>query len=81
MKSLIRISVKKNEMTTHKVTKTKFSQLNDKMFYFPNAILCLPFGHTALKQLDKYKKKKGQKVESYFTKKKRKTVGIREMCP
>ena len=79
MKSLIRISVKKGEMTTHKVTKTKFSQLNDKRFYFPNAILSLPFGHTALKQLDKYKKKKGQKVESYFMKKREKLLEL-ERC-
>ena len=57
MKSLIRISAKKGEMTTHKITKTKFSQINDKRFYLPNANLSLPFGHTALKQLDKYKKK------------------------
>ena len=61
MKSLIRISVKKGEMTTHKVTKTKFSQLNDKRFYFPNAILSLPFGHTALKQLEKYKKRRDRR--------------------
>ena len=53
MKSLIRISVKKGEMTTHKIIKTKFSQINDKRFYFLNAILSLPFGHTALKKLDK----------------------------
>ena len=69
MKSLIRISVKKGEMTMHKINKTKFSQLNDKRFYFPSAIVSLPFGHIALKQLDRYKKKKGQKVESYFMKK------------
>ena len=35
-KSVIRISVKKGEMTTHKIVKSKFSQLNDKRFYFPN---------------------------------------------
>ena len=56
-------------MTTHKITKTTFSQINDKMFYVPNTIVSLPFGHAALKQLDKYKKKKGQKIESFFIKK------------
>ena len=35
-KSVIRISVKRGEMTTHKIVKSKFSQLNDKRFYFPN---------------------------------------------
>ena len=34
-KPVIRISVKKGEMTTHKIIKSKFSQLNDKRFYFP----------------------------------------------
>ena len=62
IKSLIRISVKKGEMTTHKITKTKSSLLNDKRF--SNAIVSLPFGHIALKQLDRYTKKKGKKVES-----------------
>ena len=29
MKDVVRIYVKKGEMTTHKIRKTKFSQLND----------------------------------------------------
>ena len=29
MKDVVRISVKKGEMTPHKIRKTKFSQLND----------------------------------------------------
>ena len=57
MKDVVCISVRKGEMTTHKVVKTKFSQLNDKRFYFPNAILSLPFGHPSLKDIDEYKKK------------------------
>ena len=56
-KPVIRISVKKGEMTTHKIIKSKFSQLNDKRFYFPNAIISLPFGHLALSDIDKFKKK------------------------
>ena len=44
-------------MTTHKIMKSKFSQLNDKRFYFPNAIISLPFGHEALSEIDKFKKK------------------------
>ena len=75
-KSLIRISVKKGKMTTHKITKTKFSQINDKRFYFPNATVSLPFGHVALKQLDKYKKKKGQKIDSFFMKKRDKLLEL-----
>ena len=45
IKSVTRISVKKGEMTTHLTKKNKFSQHNDKSFYFPNAIISLPFGH------------------------------------
>ena len=44
LKEVVRISVKKVEMTTHKITKTKFSQLNDKRFYFPNGVISIPFG-------------------------------------
>ena len=62
-------------MTTHKITKTTFSQINDKRFYVPNAIVSLPFGHVALKQLDKYKKKKGQKIE-FFMKKRDKLLEL-----
>ena len=34
--------VKKVQMVKTPVTKTKFSQLNDKRFYFPSVILSLP---------------------------------------
>ena len=73
-KQVVRISVKKGEMTTHKITKTKFSQLNDKRFYFPNAIVSLPFGHAVLKEIDDFKKNKGQRVEKYFWKEKEKLL-------
>ena len=60
---VVRISVKKGEMTTHKIRKTKFSQLNDKRFYFPNGIVSLPFRHSSLKEVDEHKKNKGQRIE------------------
>ena len=53
-------------MTTHKIIKSKFSQLNDKKFYFPSGILSLPFGHLSLKEVDEYKRNKGQRIEKYF---------------
>ena len=49
-------------MTAHKITKTKFSQLEDKRFYFPNGILFLPFGHLSLNEINEYKRNKGQKI-------------------
>ena len=36
----------------------------------------MPFGHGALKELDKYKKKKGQKIEAYFLKKRQKLLKL-----
>ena len=65
-KDVVRISVKKGEMTTHKVKKSKFFQLNDKRFYFPNAIVSLPFGPLSLHEIDEYKKNKGRRIEKYF---------------
>ena len=65
-KPVVRISVRKGEMTTHKIIKSKFSQLNNKRFYFPNAVVSLSFGHYVLKDLDKFKKDKGQRIENYF---------------
>ena len=59
IKGVVRISVKKGEMTTHKIKKSKFSKLNDKRFYFLNAIVSLPFGHLSLHEIDEYKKNKG----------------------
>ena len=63
VKNVVRISVKKGEMTTYK---KKFSQLNDKRFYFPNGIISLPFGHFLLDEVDNYKKEKCQRIEKYF---------------
>ena len=85
MKDVIHTSVKKGEMTTHKITKTKFSQLNDKRFYFPNRILSLPFGHLSLNELDEYKKNKGQRIEKYFWTEKEKLLELEKKalknCP
>ena len=76
IKDVVRISVKKGEMTTHKIKKSKFSQLNDKRFYFPNAIVSLPFGHLALREIDEYKKDKGQRIEKYFWTEKEKLLEL-----
>ena len=58
-------------MTTYQIVKYKFSQLNEKRFYFPNAIISLPFGHQALNELDELKKNKGQRIENYFLQERR----------
>ena len=56
IKDVVRISAKKGETTTHKIRKNKFSQLNDKRFYFPNAIVSVPFGHFSFAEIEEYKK-------------------------
>ena len=58
-------------MTTYRITKSKFSQLNDKRFYFPNAIISLPFAHQVLNEIDKYRKKTRAKNRKIFFKGKR----------
>ena len=40
--------------------------MNNKRFYFLDGIVSLPFGHKNLKQIDDFKKEKGQKIEKYF---------------
>ena len=75
-KEVVRFAVKKGDMFTTKITKTKFSQLNDKRFYFPNGIFSLPFGHPSLKELDDYKNQKGQKIEKYFWLEKEKLLAM-----
>ena len=75
-KEVVRISVKKGEMTTQKITKTKFSQLNDNRFYFANGIVSLPFGYLSLKEIDEYKKSKGQRIEKYFWSEKEKLLEL-----
>ena len=61
-------------MVKKTVRKTKFSQLNDKRFYFPDGIVSLPYGHQNLKEIDNFKKEKGQKIEKYFWEEKEKLL-------
>ena len=50
--------------------------MNDKQFYFSNAIISLPFRHENLKELDEFKKQKGQRIEKYFWKEKEKLLEL-----
>ena len=58
------------------VTKSKFSQINDKRFYFPDGIFSLPFHHPILKELNEFKEEKGQRIEKYFWQEKEKFLEI-----
>ena len=61
-----RLTVVAGEVVKKTVTKSKFSQINDKRFYFPDGVVPLPFGHPLLKEMDEFKQEKGQKIEKYF---------------
>ena len=75
-KEVSRFTVFQGEMVKETVQKTKFSQLNDKRFYFPDGIVSLPYGHQNLKEIDDFKKEKGQKIEKYFWEEKEKLLSM-----
>ena len=79
-KNLVRISVKKGEVTTYTKKKNKFSQLNDKRFYFPSGIISLPFGHKYLEEINNYKNEKGQRIKKYFLKEKTRLLELENNC-
>ena len=57
-KQVSRFSVFGSEMVKVTVTKYKFSQLNDKRFYFPDRIVSLPLPHPILAEIDDFKQKR-----------------------
>ena len=65
-KEVSRFSAVQGEMVKKTVQKTKFSQLNNKRFYFPDGIVFLPFSQKNLKQIDEFKSEKSQKIEKCF---------------
>ena len=75
-KEVSKLTAASGEMQKKTVVKGKFSQLNDKRFYFPGGILYLPFYHPNLKELNEFKQKKGQRIEKYFWEKKEKLLEI-----
>ena len=75
-KEVSRFTVFQGEMMKKTVQKTKFSQLNDKQFYFPDGIVSLPYGQQNLKEIDDFKKEKGEKIEKYFWAEKEKLLSM-----
>ena len=71
-KEVERFTVTQGEMIKTTVTKTNFSQLNDKRFCFPDGILSSPYTHQSLREIDEFKKQKGKKIEKYFLQEKEK---------
>ena len=62
-KEVSRLTIVVGEMVKRKtVTKSKFSQINDKRFYFTDAIVSLTFGH--LNEIEDFKQKLAKKLKN-----------------
>ena len=75
-KQVSRLTIVDGEMQQKIVTKTKFSQFNDKRFYFSDGITFLPLSHPYLQDLNDYKEKIGQQIEKYFWQEKDKLLAV-----
>ena len=76
LKEVSRLAVKAGEIKKETVVKNKFSQINDKTFYFPDGILSLLFHHPNLKKPNEFKEKMVQRIEKYFWNKKEKVLDL-----
>ena len=74
-KEVSRLTVSEGEMQKKTVMKSKFSQINDKRFYFTDGITSLPLSHPHLQGLIDFKTKKGQSIERYFLEEKETLLG------
>ena len=54
-KEVSRFTVYQGGMVKKTVTKNKFSQLNNKRFYFSDGFDSLPYGHHNLKEIEDFK--------------------------
>ena len=57
------------EMVKKTVTKSKFSRINDRRFYFPDAIVSRPFRHPNLNEIDDFMQKGAKKLKNTSGKK------------
>ena len=58
------------EMVKKTVTKSKFSRINDRRFYFPDAIVSRRFGHPNLNEIDDFTQKGAKNLKNTSGKKK-----------
>ena len=61
-----RFTVKKSEMVLETVEKKKFSQLNNKRYYFQCGNVSLPFAHPYLRKINEFKWYKKQRIKTWF---------------
>ena len=72
-----RLTVPKIEMQKKMAMKSKFSQINNKRFYFADGITCLLFLTLTYKGWLIFKTKKLQRIERYFWEEKETLLGIK----
>ena len=53
-------------MVLKEIKKSKFSKISDKRYYFSDSVVSLPFSHPVLTDINKFKKEKQQKIESFL---------------
>ena len=73
-----RFQIKNTKMRMQSISKTQFAGLNDKIFYFYDCIVSLPFAHPLLDGLRKEKRKKHIFIAAY--KKQRGVLKSRGAC-
>ena len=69
-KKVSRLTVLAGEMVKASVIKNKFSQLNDKRFYFPDGIVSLPFHHPVLAEINEFKQKRAKELKIFLEREK-----------
>ena len=58
-------------MVLEEIEKSKFTQINDKRYYFSDRIVSLPFSHPLLYEIVKFnREKKPKKLKHFYNRKK-----------
>ena len=70
-KEVSRLTVLSGKMQKKTVVKSKFSQINDKRFHFPDGILSPPFHHPNFQELSEFKQKMVEGLKNISGKKKK----------
>ena len=61
-------------MILQEIEKSKFTQINDKRYYFSDGIVSLPFCHLYLHETVQFKRDKKQKIEAFLQEEKHKII-------
>lgn len=65
------LTVSDGEMQKKSIVESRFSQINDKRFYFADGINSIPLSHPYLRELIDFKQKMDRKLSDIFGKRKK----------